>query len=142
MTSKRFKPVQQIADNKERKAAASLGESLKDKEAAAQKLQELRGYHAEYLKSFHLASQQGMGSAQLQEYRTFLGKLELAIQEQQQVVNSAQQVCSSRRDLWRGQYTKTRALNNAVTRMQDDETRLQERQEQAATDDQNNQRRH
>jgi len=140
--SKRFKPVQQIAQNRERKAAASLGDSLKDREAAAQKLQELRDYHKEYLEGFHLASQQGMGAARLQEYRAFLNKLQAAIKEQENVVNSAHQLCSSRRDQWRGQYTKTQALNNVVTRIRETEIKEQERKEQAATDERNNQRRH
>ena len=49
--SDRFKPIQKIALHKERKAAAALGESLKTREAAVQRLDELR-HTAEYQERF------------------------------------------------------------------------------------------
>ena len=42
--SDRFKPIQKVVSQKERKAAVALGESLKQREAAKQRLDELRQY--------------------------------------------------------------------------------------------------
>ena len=44
--SKRFKPIQKITSQRERKAAVALGESLQQRQAAQQRLDELRAYHA------------------------------------------------------------------------------------------------
>lgn len=80
--SKRFKPVQRVAESRERKAARSFGQSqrlMHDQEA---RLEELRRYHEEYLQRFRESSQMGMSASQLQEYRAFLEKLEKAIEAQ------------------------------------------------------------
>lgn len=133
--SKRFKPVQMIASNKERKAATALGDSLKSKRAAADKLSELKRYHAEYMERFENSTRAGIGAGQLQEYRAFLRKLELAISEQEKVVAMAELECDNRKDHWRGHYTKSQAVNNVVTRLQDQEKREADRKEQAISDE-------
>ncbi|MCP5439400.1 MAG: flagellar export protein FliJ [Chromatiaceae bacterium] len=81
--SDRFKPIQKIALHKERKAAAALGESLKTREAAVQRLDELRQYLAEYQERFARAARNGLSSSQILEYQVFISKLETAIEQQE-----------------------------------------------------------
>ena len=115
--SQRFKPIQKIASHHERKAAAALGESLKQREAAMQRLDELRQYLAEYLERFSRAVASGLSGSQVMEYQVFIGKLETAIEHQEKVVLQSQQACASTKEQWRGRYTKSKAMENAVDRL-------------------------
>jgi len=134
-TSERFKPIQKIASHKERKAAAALGESLKRREAAARRLAELRQYQAEYLERFSNAAARGLSSSQALEYQVFISKLETAIAQQEEIVAQSQHDCDHSKADWRGRYTKAKAMENAVGRMQQAERSDKVRKEQAESDE-------
>ena len=133
--SDRFKPIQRIASHRERKAAAALGESLKQREAAQQRLTELVAYLTEYQDRFRGAAREGLSSSQALEYQVFIAKLERAIAEQKGVVARLQRDCDSSKADWRGRYSRTKAMEHAVDRLQSEERRQEERREQAETDD-------
>jgi len=139
--SDRFKPIQRIASHQERKAAAALGESLKQREAAQQRLDELRQYLSEYLERFGKAAESGISSAQILEYQVFISKLEAAIAQQEEIVARSEQDCDSSKADWRGRYTRSKAMDNAVDRMLVEERKTAERREQAETDDHGSRRR-
>ncbi|MDJ0740276.1 MAG: flagellar export protein FliJ [Gammaproteobacteria bacterium] len=133
--SDRFKPIQRIASQKERKAAAALGESLKQREAARQRLQQLQRFLAEYQADFASAARNGVSSNRVIEYQAFISNLEHAIREQQQVVAQFEQDCDSSKQQWRGRYTKSKAMENAVDRMKVKERKDEDRREQSEADD-------
>ncbi|MCB1797683.1 MAG: flagellar export protein FliJ [Gammaproteobacteria bacterium] len=133
--SDRFKPIQKIALHKERKAAAALGESLKTREAAVQRLDELRQYLAEYQERFARAARNGLSSSQILEYQVFISKLETAIEQQEGNVARTQKNCDSSKADWRGRYTKSKAMDNAVGRMVDEERRSDDKKEQSDNDE-------
>ena len=133
--SKRFKPIQKIATHKERKAAAALGESLKLREAARQRLEELRAYRSEYLERFAGATRAGVSSRQILEYQVFISKLETAIAQQEEIFSQSQQVCDSSKAQWRGRYTKSKAMDNVVDRMRQAERKDLDRKEQTESDE-------
>jgi flagellar FliJ protein len=133
--SDRFKPIQKVVSQKERKAAAALGESLKQRNEASQRLDELRRYLAEYLERFARAARGGLTSSQIMEYQVFISKLETAIEQQQQVVARSEQDCDSSKQQWRGRYTKSKAMDNAVDRMKLEESKDSNRREQAEADE-------
>jgi flagellar FliJ protein len=135
MASERFKPVQRIADNRERKAAAALGDSLKLRQEAEQRLADLRAYHGEYLEQFRIANDQGMDLARAREFQVFLDKLEQAIAEQQRIVQQASAACDTAQAEWRDKYTRTRVMNKVVERMQAEERQQADKREQAQQDD-------
>lgn len=134
-SSDRFKPVQRVADSRERKAATALGDRLKARQQAEQQLADLRTYHAEYLARYQLANQQGMSVSRIREFQVFMDKLEHAIAEQEKVVAKAVAACAAAQDLWRDKYTRTQVMSNVVDRMKADEAREADRREQAQADD-------
>jgi flagellar FliJ protein len=135
MSSDRFKPVQRIADNRERKAAAQLGDSLKSRQQAAQQLADLRAYHAEYLEQYRQANLTGMSIARMREYQLFMDKLEGAIREQERAVQRAEAACTDAQSVWRDKYTRTQVMANVVDRMKSDERQQAAKREQAIQDD-------
>lgn len=141
MTSERFKPVQRVAANKERKAATALGESLKQQQAAEQRLLELRQYRDEYLERLRNATGSGVNVTQLREYQAFLDKLENAIREQELAVERARAAVGNSKQTWQARYTKTRAMDSAVSRLRESERKAEDKKEQNATDEQVQRRR-
>lgn len=141
MTSDRFKPIQKIAENHERKAAAAFGESLRARQAAERQLQELQGYHKEYLVRFEKAINGGLTPARLREYQVFIDKLENAIRQQQDVLAEHSRHCEVDKRHWQGRYTKSKALDVVVERMRQEERQREEKREQAQTDERNQRRR-
>ena len=133
--SKRLSPVQRVAQSREQKAARHMGESHKNLLAEETKLEQLKQYHAEYLSHFETAARKGLSSAQLQEYRAFLDKLDQAIGEQERVVAARKLDHSNKKDDWRETHTRTQALDKVVRRYQQQERQSADRQEQKESDD-------
>lgn len=135
--SKRLKPVQKVAANREQKAARSMGQSRANLAQEEAKLAQLKQYHQEYLTRFQEASAQGMSVAQLQEYRAFLGKLDEAIEQQQKVVAASVANHSTHRNDWKQKRTRTQALGKVVERYRKEEAKAADRNEQKENDERN-----
>lgn len=133
--SKRLNPVQRVTQSREQKAARHMGESHKQLLAEEAKLVQLKQYHEEYLSRFEVAARKGLSSAQLQEYRAFLDKLDRAIGEQERVVATRKLDHSSKKDDWRESHTRTQAIDKVVRRYRQQEQRSADRQEQKESDD-------
>lgn len=133
--SERFRPIHKLASHKERKAAAALGESIRQRDAAQQRLEELRQYLAEYLERFANATRNGLPGSQLLEYQVFISKLETAIVQQEEIVRQSQRDCDSSKKNWAGRYTRSKAMENALDRMRVAERKDEDRKEQAESDD-------
>jgi len=135
--SKRFKPVQRVAQSREQKAARELGNSQRRTKDQEGRLDELKGYHREYLERFQNAARSGISASQLQEYRAFISKLELAIREQEKIVSASQQESSNRKQVWQRKHTRSEALGKVVGRFQSEERKDNNSREQKDTDDHN-----
>ena len=135
--SKRFKPVQRVAQSREQKAARELGNSQRRAKDQEGRLEELKDYHQEYLERFQNAARSGISASQLQEYRAFISKLELAIREQERIVSSSHDECSSRKQVWQQKHTRTEALGKVMGRFQSEERKDSDNREQRETDDHN-----
>lgn len=135
--SKRFQPIQRIADERERKAAISLGEKLKAKNSAEQQLKLLTDYHADYMERYRRAVQSGLPPAQIRGYQQFLDQLEMAIEQQRQTLRGHKSACEAGKAHWNDQYRRSQVMNNVVDRLKEDERRLLDKREQSALDERN-----
>lgn len=135
--SKRFKPVERVARSREQKAARELGASQRQLQEQQSRLDELKGYHQEYLARFQNASAAGISVAQLHEYRAFLSKLECAIREQEQQLEVSRRACDGRKAVWQEKHQRTQALGKVMARFQSEERRQQDEREQKEQDDRN-----
>lgn len=135
--TKRLKPVQRLAQNREDKAARTLGESRRLLQQDETKLEQLILYQQEYQERFNAVSRQGISASQLQEYRAFLDKLATAIRQQQDQVDKRRMEASGDMDKWRLKHTRTQALNKALDRFRQTEKKAQDKGEQKDTDERN-----
>ncbi|MCW8943499.1 MAG: flagellar export protein FliJ [Sedimenticola sp.] len=133
--SKRFQPVKRVAESRENDAARELGHSQKRMRDQEAKLDDLRRYHQEYLERFEATARQGMSANQMQEYRVFLEKLDVAIREQEKVVLASKSECVSRKEQWKEKRVRTQALGKVMDRFKSAELKVEEKREQDETDD-------
>jgi flagellar FliJ protein len=133
--SQRLRPVVRVAENNEQQAVRALGESQTALQEAQQKLAELEQYRRDYLENFQQSGQRGMSAARMEDYRRFLQKLDLAIAEQQQVLQQLGYQVEQRRQSWMATRNKVRSLDNAVSRYQAEEQRQAHKKEQGENDE-------
>ena len=138
--SKRFKPVLRVAESHERKAAHQFGDSQRYMQEQEAKLEELRQYHREYLERFDTASRNGISAGQLREYQAFLAKLELAIKEQEAIVQASEQNRSVKKEAWQQKHIRSKVLDKVMQRYQEEERRAEEKREQKELDEKNQRR--
>lgn len=136
--SKRLKPVQQVAESKEKRAAHHMGQARQHLVQEEAKLHQLKEYHQEYLSRFQQVASTGMSASQLQEYRAFLAKLDEAIQQQEKVVAASMASHSSHKDNWKQKRTRTQALGKVVDRYRKEERKAADLTEQKESDENNN----
>ncbi|MFC1602454.1 flagellar export protein FliJ [Pseudomonadota bacterium] len=139
--SKRFKPVLRVAESHERKAASQFGDSQRYVQEQEAKLNELRQYHDEYLEQFNAVSRTGISAAQLREYQAFLAKLDLAIKEQEAVVQASDKNRSVKKEAWQQKHMRSKVLDKVVQRHQEEEKRILEKREQKEADEKSQRRR-
>jgi flagellar FliJ protein len=93
MDSRRLRPIQQIAADRETERARELAERNRHLQTHRQRLDELKQYAEEYAKVPAAVT----SAAQLLNRRAFLDKLEDAMRGQQQAVRRAEEHCEVER---------------------------------------------
>ena len=139
--SDRLRPIQHVAEVRERDAARSFGESQRRLEEEQQRLSQLEVYRDEYLQRFRRLQQEGLTVAQLLEYQAFLAKLDAAVRHQAEIVQLRRSDAEGRLAAWTDRRTRSRAMERAVENLADRELQDGERREQKALDDRNQRRR-
>jgi flagellar FliJ protein len=133
--SKRIQPIVDLAENRQMDAARKLGQSRKVLERHQQRLTELVAYREEYSRHFDQGFKGGMGVMKLNEYRSFLSRLDEAIGQQRELVEQARRDCDHSRQGWLQTRTRSQALDKVKERYLGEERREAERVEQKITDE-------
>ena len=133
--SDRFRPVHRVAKSKENRAAKQLGISQQSVLEAETKLRELEKYRQDYLEQFRLAGRAGISAARLQEYQTFLARLNEAVRHQEALVRAGHEDRRSKKDQWLRRRTRSKALGKVLERYVEAERKQVEKREQKEADD-------
>ncbi|VAW77412.1 hypothetical protein MNBD_GAMMA15-2058 [hydrothermal vent metagenome] len=133
--SKRMKPVQRVAQNREQTAVQKLGQSQQYLDAQRAKLEELCSYRDQYSESFKTTSGQGLDANRLQDFRVFLSRLNEAIRQQETIIVQ----CTSQHEQTRQQWVETRshhqAIDKVIERYRSEEQKMENRREQKEQDE-------
>jgi len=133
--AKRFASLKRLAEWKERDAAARFGRQRRERDAALQRLEELRLYHREYLERYLSAGRDSGSVARMREYQSFIDKLEAAIAEQERIVAQLEEVCELARHAWTSEYTNAQSMSHVLQKKCEQAEREQLRNEQRQLDD-------
>jgi flagellar FliJ protein len=131
-------PLQSLLDlSLERmdEAARHLGRLLACEQEVEKTLEMLLQYREEYRKRFREAAQNGMGRDQWSNYRSFLGRLDEAVEQQRQLLARSRQQTAAGQQAWLAQRTKVKAFDTLAQRHKALEARTEGRAEQRAQDE-------
>lgn len=133
--SERFKPIHNIAQQREDVAAQTLGRMQRELSNHNLKLSELVKYYQDYTVRFNEQAVKGMSIIQVQSYQHFISQLETAIAEQKRHISRIAEACDSSRADWTIERQKSQVLEKVIIRYQKQETQAFNKQEQRRTDE-------
>ena len=130
-----MQPLRRVAESKEQRAAAELGRAQQHLQTQLARLQEIQNYQQEYLSRFEQAGMNGIAADKLLSFRNFLEKLDTAVEQQQQAVNTANDVVDQRKRQWFSSRDKVKIFNKVISNFVDQEFSQEQKQEQKETDE-------
>lgn len=133
--SQRVKPIIKVAQTRETAAARVFADSQRVLEERQQRLTELHTYREEYRDNYKKQSQQGMKAQQLRTFRNFLIKLNTAVEQQELLINVAQNELEQKKRQWLEKHFRTQALDSMRGRYVSQENRQAQRTEQKESDE-------
>ncbi len=136
--SKRIKPIVNMAHDSERDAAKALGDALQLFDSSVQQMEQLELYRQEYHQKLFSSGELGINAQTLNEFRGFIAKLSLAIDQQQLVIEQARQSLDEKKQFWFGQRGRSKALDKVLDKYQAQELQKQSKIEQRELDEHNN----
>lgn len=131
--SERLKPVQRLAEQRREQAAGHLSRAevaLREEEA---RLQELLGFRRDYCGQFATGSR--VDAARLQDFNSFLTRLDEAVVRQRQALTKQQQQVNYARRVWLEFWQQHRTVEHVVTSRQQEEAEAEARREQKEADE-------
>lgn len=118
MTKNKLDLVLRLETEKEESLRMNYLQAQQHLQSNQQKLQGLNDFRLEYTQQLHLKGQSGLSSAGFSQYHAFIAKIEEAIRQQANTVNTAKQVVSQRQSLWLKQQIKAKAVAKLIEKQQ------------------------
>lgn len=131
-------PLQSLLDLSQSRVDASAKKLHGLKTAwqeAEDKLQQLLQYRVEYQERLRLSLEQGMGVAKWRDFQIFLGKLELAIQQQSEESARCRSAWEAGQQDWLSESGKFKAFDTLSQRHSQGEAKRESRLEQHEQDE-------
>ncbi len=135
MKSRRLKPVAKIAQEREDDAALALSEYRKVVDQHEAKLIELRHYHEEYIQRLNESGRSGMNIAQINDYRSFIARLAVAVKQQEALLLECEQQLQTMNATWIELRGRHQALGKVIDRYHQQEHQASEKREQSESDE-------
>ncbi|QEP43204.1 flagellar export protein FliJ [Ectothiorhodospiraceae bacterium BW-2] len=124
-----------LAERAEKQALEDFGKSSRYVERQQQQLSELMLYKQEYHQSLQQQGRAGVSAGRLRQLQLFLAKLDVAIEQQQEVVKQANLQREQAQRYWLSRRGRTQAFNKVTERYLLEERQSESRQEQKAIDE-------
>ena len=116
-------------------AARQLGQLLASEQEAGARVQLLQDYRAEYQQRFVAATRAGISREAMNNYQTFLGRLDEAVAQAQALVEQSKQRTAVGQREWMEQRVQVKAYDALSTRHFEREQRAANRLEQKLQDE-------
>lgn len=131
----RMELVKKVADDFERRKAEALAAGERRVAESEKKLSDLEAYRASYVEDFAVRAKAGINGAAARDYQVFLGRLDEALQQQQQQVMSMRSRRDAERQSWQDAAQRAEAISHTVKRWESEEQRALEKREQRDSDE-------
>jgi flagellar FliJ protein len=135
--SKRLNPVVELAVKASEAALVRVGEANAAWIGDKAQLDDLVRYKGEYLARFRQGEQLAMSAQKVMELRAFLVQLDQAISAQERQVEQSLNNLHQEQAMWNTVRSKEKAVQSLVERYQQEEIRVELKQEQLENDERN-----
>ncbi len=132
---KRIAPIVELADNKEKQALQAYGTAQRKLEEARKALNSLHSFRENYAALFSQSGNKGLSVRQLNEYRAFLSKINVAIAEQERVMQSADGALQFAQKSWEDAHSHALAMMKVLEKLQAEQGAREQRREQLEQDE-------
>ncbi len=133
--SQRIQVIVDLKVDQEQKALQALGEVQRQHQEILDQIEHLTNYRQEYLEKFSSLGNVGMNIHQLQEFRAFVHKLDIAITGQKQSLQSVADELMRKQKIWLQANQKTQSLQKVQNSALKTEQAQVEKQEQKEQDE-------
>lgn len=130
--------LQRVADferDKEQRAAQAFLQAQQFVNQQKQKLANLQHYRLEYLRSIQKNGKQGVQAKDYHQHLSFVGKLDSACQQQQQIISQALLAADERKRQWLAQQQRLKAVTMLIDKRHLELVKRENKQEQAMLDE-------
>lgn len=135
METEAISKVAIVAKSAEQKSAQALKLAQQSHEKNCNQLDQLKSYKNEYETTYGAVGNQGVAARQLQDYRTFLSKLDQAIMLQAGTVQSSKESLDAVRDEWLSSSRHRSSLDKLLDKRRTETQKAQEKAEQKESDE-------
>ncbi|MEN8259098.1 MAG: flagellar export protein FliJ [Pseudomonadota bacterium] len=133
--SKRLEPIVEMAESRESDARQRLGKCQVKKRELLEKVDALKRYRNDYSFRLELIGSNGLNAKQYNDYRTFLGKLNRAIEEQETVLEKIEKELQNHEKAWAAARQYMTSLRKVHASSLTEEIKTLEHREQREADD-------
>lgn len=114
MALKQLKLVLKVTSDKEEKLRLEYIKSQQYLNDSQEKLNGLSEFKFDYMKQLQTKGESGLTGANYSHYQSFITKIENAMDQQVQVINTAKQVVAQRKEIWLEQQIKAKAIEKLI----------------------------
>ncbi len=133
--SQRLKVIANLYAENEKKGLEALGKAQTEMQRSQTQLENLQQYQQEYLDKYNANSEQGINISQLLEFRSFVGKLDKAIDDQKNEIAEMDTKVTIARKNWERHHQKTKSIEKVCNGAASEERKIEEKREQNEQDD-------
>jgi flagellar FliJ protein len=130
-----LQPLVHLAHQKNDAATRKFGQLNQQQQAAQAKLDTLLQYRKDYQTRFQEAVQNGMSQSDMRNFQNFIQRLDDAISQQQNIVESARQSVQTGRNELQDTQRKMKSFDTLAQRHQEAEKKLAAKTEQRQQDE-------
>ena len=138
--SQRIKVIVELNADNEKKALTELGITQTKKKELQTQLESLQQYRQEYQDQYQTVGKTGVNISQLMEFRSFISKLDQAIEDQYKALADMENEATLAKKTWERQHHKTKSLQKVCDTALADEIKRENKGEQNEQDDRSRRR--
>lgn len=132
---RQLRPAVDLAHEREDEAARLYRTIVGRRDEAKARLEQLRQFRAEYLTRFHDDGRSGLSARRVQDYHAFIAGLDHSVEQTCRQLEQYEIEIQQLHKRWLATRARTQALESVVERCRSEQRRVEDRREQAATDE-------
>ena len=125
----------ELAERNERAAMEALSSKRQYRDQQQEQLDHLRSYHSQYVNDMKKNMAGSQNVSNLQANLQFMHQVDVAIQQQEGVTESAQKVFNLALDDWKALHQKTKGMADLIARYKNEELQVAEKKAQKQLED-------